>query len=237
MPPGPSNHLGTASVKLTAENVELKARLAEAEAKIRAFGATSEREATRSAASWTRAGAGLRGMVAPMTRIAGLMTATVGAAALLANQMANIIRFFEGGTQQARDFFDALDVSRVNDALRQTQTELERIQSPSGVGGVINQWILRLRGWADEQRGLQNGFEERVKALAEQVDRLRKVQARIEAIEKNSQFITKFNAAIDRLEALQDRQRGGFGFGQPGNIDAVVSLLEEIRNSGGRMRF
>lgn len=141
----------------------------------------------------------------------------------------------------AKNLIDSLTAESVQAALKAHEEKLRDINSMldtklgGGSDNALERWfkfgIIRVF----EQ------FEGRLEVLRDALEKdikgFREALAQLERIEKNSKFINNFNAAIDRLEALQDRQRGAFGPGQAGNIDAVVELLQEIRNSGGRMRF
>lgn len=229
-----STSLGTASVKLTAENAELKARLAEAEARLERYGASAERAGTRANSAFYGTTRGIRQSIAAVTGFVGSMTAAIGVVQLMLELGQRIGNAFKSGAEVAQEAIDNLDVSSIDKAISELEVKIQRandqITKKTG-GNLLQRFVVEVQELFDKE-------SEQLKAEFEaELNGLRRTLARQKEILNDNRLIDAMNKLSDSIERMQDAQRGAFGPGQAGNIDAVVELLQEIRNSGGRWRF
>lgn len=236
-----SNNLGQASVEITADTAPLRAGLSDAKRQVQTFGNAAEREGRRVGGAFSDATRSVRGTVSGLTRLVGTASAVAAAVSSIVQAVALLNEAFKSSDQAAQNMLDRLSVESIDAAIKDRKQKLEELNSilDSKLGGGSDNALERIwkRAIIEAFEVVEGEVEEQIRKVENSLKSFRDAAAQLERIDRDSRFIRDFNAAIDRLEALQDRQRGNFGVNQPGNIDAVVELLQEIRNSGGRWRF
>jgi uncharacterized protein YukE len=251
-----SNSLGRAVIQLTAENRELKAKLAESERRLRSYGNVAVGENVRVQRAFRTTGNSIRDAISPLTRFISGMTAAVGVTTLFYRIGSNLSSLFKTNAELAREFSDNLDVSSASEHLKQLeerlkalQQQMERKQSTdvsNAFGELFEQWNAGLLRTEDLLTEIFSGLairlheqfdgvtEEMLEAVRREWDKVREQIAQQKRLEENSKFIANFNAAIDRLENIQQQQIGGFGVGQVATLEAIRGVLEQIASQGRR---
>jgi hypothetical protein len=228
---GPSDNLGRAVIQLTAENRQLKAKLAESEASLRAYGDTAVRQNSRVQASFGATTTGIKSSIRAVTSFVGALGAAVGTATLMFRLGQHIGTAFESSASKIDRAIDSIDMSEATKTLADYEARLEAVNQrldnkQNGDFGqrLFAEWEELFHG---ESEDLKKTLDDRIRSVREQI-------AQQKRLEEDSKFIAKFNAAIDRLEAIQQQQTGPFGAGQVATLEAIRGVLEQIASQGRR---
>jgi hypothetical protein len=223
---GPSDSLGRAVVQLTAENSELKAKLAESERRLRQYGNVGVREVRRVDAAFASQTRSIRQSVGAVTSFVGRMTAAVGTFKLFLQTGETLGLAFRTNAEAAKDILDNIDVSTAQTAYRDLNAEVQQLTdqiTKRDSGNWLQRQVVAIQQLFDKN------YEEQLSTVKASQLSTRNQIAQQNRRAQEQEVVDKWNRVADRWERLAERQEGQF------TLSAEAATLEAIRQELVRM--